>query len=339
MGRVLMTGFEAGSTGVCARIRSALGKPAISATDPRTGAYCLDVRSTIANAAFLLPEALTELYLRVGFKLTGAAYAKVALLSLGNGTQGTLVLATDAVGTLYVIQGTLTGTVLATVVGALPVDDWCCIEAHLVLDGAAGVAQVKVDGALLVDESAVNTGAAAWVVRLGNMHDSTSASSVAGVQGDFDDLAVNDTTGDENNSWIGRGGIYLGEVDGAGAVTQFTPDSGANWERVKDVPPDDDASYVESATYGHRDLYTNGGITPADGTISAVQVLARAKLTDVGVGNLRLTMRHGGLDGVSPDKTVDTSYRYRTHIWDLAPDDTAWSVAKVAALQIGPQVG
>jgi len=326
-----MTGVEAGSLRA---FTSYVGSPSVSSAVKRTGAYSLYIDRYDRSVTIVLNTGPSEIYIRCGIYAT--VYAR---------DSAPAIYFCDASGTVQVaigfsIAGTLQlfhsyDTVIATG-SPIVFNTWYCLEARLKIDNSAGVAQVKMDGVLEIDyagDTQKSSNASIGIVQLGGQK-----AAHRYFYGYFDDIAINDTNGTENNSWIGRGGIYPAIVDGAGEYAEFTPASGNNWENVDEIPPDDDTSYVESDTLGHRDLYTIDSITPTSGTITAVQWVARAKMVEPGIGNLQRLVRHDSVDYAGADKPVDTSYRYLTDIMELAPDDTAWTVAKVNALQIGQKV-
>jgi hypothetical protein len=339
MARIWMSGFEAGSRDVFDS-----GTAVIATTKARTGSYAGYVKETYFQQG-IMPR--SELYIRLGLYMTGGSTRAATvnwgfLQALDSGGNAHLTFAVNRISQmLQVIRGTSTGTLLGSgsVVAA---NTWYCYEVRVVIDDVYGVVQVKRDGTLDIDlvgteEAPLDTRNAGngdiGTIRFGS-HDVTN-----GLFGYLDDIAINDTTGTINNSWPGRGGIYPMIPSGAGTLTQFTPDSGGNYARVSDVPPDDDTSYVESAVLDTSDLYTTAGVTPTDGTVSAVQWLARARLTDSGAGNLRRLVRHDGVNYAGDDQGLDTSYRYVSEIMEEAPDETEWTLSKVNALEIGQQVG
>lgn len=331
MTRLFMTGLEAGHVGVFV---SAVGSPTVSSSVKRTGARSLSINHYNEYVRIALGTRPSEIYARFGIYVTklGRDSAPAIYFRDASGVVNATIGFSSS-GTLRLFRSH--NTVIASG-NPIALNTWYCLEAHLKIDNSDGIAQVKMNGVQEIDytgDTQSSGDAGITTVQLGGQE-----KDFCYLYGYFDDIAINDTSGTENNSWIGRGGIYLGEVDGAGEHAEFTPASGNNWENVDEIPPDDDTSYVESDTLGHRDLYTTGGITPTSGTISAVQWLARAKMVDAGIGNLQRLVRHDGVDYAGADNPMSTSYSYLSDIMELAPDDTAWTIAKVNALQVGQKV-
>ncbi len=352
MARIWMSGFEAGSMDVFDVVSGTVGAGfGVSADQARSGTkafyYANGGQNDINRGFMSIPGSPTEIYMRIACRFTGT--------HVYSGTRGVFMQIQGATGqhlTFCIHRDTYALNIyrkaseaLLAASAPLMLNTWYCFEIHMVIHATFGVIQVKQDGSTIIDltgteETPLNTAGGTGgisAVSLGG-----GIGNPAGYyqgHGYFDDIAINDTTGTTNNSWPGRGGIYPMIPSGAGALTQFTPDSGDNHARVSDVPPDDDTSYVESAVLDTSDLYATAGVTPTDGTVSAVQWLARARLTDSGAGNLRRLVRHDGVNYAGDDQGLDTSYRYVSEIMEEAPDETEWTLSKVNALEIGQQVG
>jgi len=335
MARLKMTGLEAGHNAIFDSFGTYA--PPISAVQARTGTYSINISGSSRAAYWTIPER-DELYCRYGLYPTGyVATATWAQLFNGAGAIH-LSFGITAVGLIEVRLGAHNGAVIATGGIVLAVDAWYCVELHVVIHDTDGVVQVKVDGILDIDISGINTAGGAGAATIMKVGIGAAQAVNQYMKGYIDDIVVNDITGSYNTSWPGRGGIHYCLPADIGAYSEFTPSAGDNWQCVDERPPTEDTDYVESDTVDHRDLYALTDLIPVDGTISAVQWICRAKLADAGVGNILRLVRHDGSDYVSTDKPIDTSYRYVTDIMELAPDVTAWTVAKVNALQAGQKV-
>ena len=92
------------------------------------------------------------------------------------------------------------------------------------------------------------------------------------------------------------------------ALSQWTPNAGANYAAVDDPTQDDDATYVAATTSGQVDYYKNAsmGWTPA--SIIGVQVESVAKI-DSGTQAWRNRLKDsGGTDRNGAAKTATTAY-------------------------------
>jgi len=326
--RIFMTGFEAGHTGIW----DASSYVTVVDTQARTGTYSMySGGNDDHHGQHNLSSGPTEIYIRWGMRpgvFTLYTAEPVRLYDSAGPAQLTVTI-NKTTRALEVRRGNSSGTLLGS--GGLASQDiWTCIEMRVLVDNSSGIVQVRQDGAAIIDYSG-DTQATANA-------DLGRIDVGRGMRGYYDDIAINDTSGSRNNSWIGRGGIVLGEVAGAGTHTDFTPSAGANYECVDEIPPNDDTDYVESDTVGHQDTYALQALPVAAGEISAVQWIARAKLDAAGSGNFQRLLRHDGVDYNGGDLAVDVSYQYFTEIFDEAPDGSEWSIAKVNALEIGMEV-
>lgn len=334
MARIFMTGFEAGSIYVCDWIRDS---PDIKTTTVRTGANSVYVGSSegIGNS---LSGSPAEAYFRIGHYYSGASYFASVFFSLydRDGANQLTFMYNKSTNLIEVRRGDQAGTLLATGSIACPVGSWYLHEIHVVIDDSVGVVQTKVNGVSDIDISSQDTQTSAYAEMTKFLLGLDGINKNA--LGYYDDIAINDTTGPINNSWIGRGGIHGLKPNAAGQYTQFTPSAGDNYAAVDEVPPDDDTTYVESDTVGHKDTYALEDLVPVSGDIQAVQWIARAKLAEAGEGNFQRLIRHDSVDYNGGDLAVDTSYAYFTEIIEKAPDGTDWTIAKVNALEAGMEV-
>jgi hypothetical protein len=132
--------------------------------------------------------------------------------------------------------------------------------------------------------------------------------------------------------------------NGPGTYTEFDNLVGAptHWEAVDDVTPDDDSTYVDSATFGDRDTYalTASGI-PAGSTIHSVTVYVYAeRYAEWWESLFWIMIRSGTTNDFSDARISRRDYRLFSHEWTTDPNTgSAWTVAAVNALEAGAAVG
>jgi hypothetical protein len=123
---------------------------------------------------------------------------------------------------------------------------------------------------------------------------------------------------------------------GAGALTEWTPSAGTNWEAVAAAG----GAWVLASAAGTRDRYALADL-PADATgVASVTAYASAGGDNLGLAyTMRLTIR---LSGVESSGTAflppDGGYATFSHAFATAPGALAWTVARVNALELGPDV-
>lgn len=335
MTRLWFTGLEAGSLDVFPRADDAA---AISAVQARTGAYSLHIPSTHDRAWLTLRAGYTELFLRIGLYMTGGSNDRTFCTLLDNlGVKLLTFQVRQADSVLLVRLGDHNDALIASG-GVVPTNTWCCIEIHVLIDNAVGVIQVRIDGVQIINfsgDTQIGANNEILVIVWGASY--SDGDYVC--YGYYDDLAINSIHGIRNNSWLGLGGVIGLVPIGAGNYTQLTPSAGANWAAVNEIPPDDDAAYVESAIIDLQDTYEmqDLAITPGQvANIAAVQWLCRAYNTVSQGGDFARLLRLYGVDHQGDDIPYDRSYDYHPEILETSPDTgQAWTENKVNALEAG----
>lgn len=335
MARIWMSGLEAGHMDVFDSIFGA----AISAMQARTGGYSFYLGATTHTVRTTFVANISELFCRFGIRANYPPLGGAIILGLqdSNGDRQFTLVLNRYLHTLEIHRGAYDGALLGLGPGGIIHQNrWHCVELHLSVADAGGVAQVKVDGTLIIDYTGdtQETGNA-------NVQAFSFGQDIAGggVTGYYDDIAFNDTLGGVNTTWIGRGGIPAIFPTGAGNSTDLTPLVGANWEDVDERPPDDDTTYVFSDTINEHDSYETEDL-PATGTIAAVQWLTRAKSDLVGNPEIMRVLRIGGVDyDGAVDIAIDADYDYYPEILDEDPDvPGAWTVAAVNGMELGVKI-
>ncbi len=340
MARIWMCGLEQDSVDVFDLIGGAF---AISSAAPRSDTF--HVRTTGSGSVrgrvdFSTPGA--QLYLRVYARTitnTPAATAVWFVLADENGVSllsitetGQVWLGDEGVGVDKGNAGALT----------TPYQRW---EFRFLVDNAAGLLDVRVDGVSMVSDSGIDTRVGA-VDTIGHFWLGNVDASAQDVK-DFDDIAVNNVLGPDNNSWCGQGAILHGVAIANGNVNDFGrfPDGGeANWEDVDEIPPDDNTTYVIAGAIGDTELYEITDFESTYGLNRATQVKAvawwiRARLRYNGDGELSIMHRQGGMSSEVDQYPVnEIEYAYIDHVEDLDPATAlAWDIGDVDDSEFGFQ--
>ena len=333
MGRLFTAGAEAGTVAVF----DSPTNSAVSTVQKRTGAYsfyCSGGTLTCKD----LPAAISEFYLRMGiYPLAYNANGGVAFFLDPLANYQLCVIINPANGLICVYSGYFAGLM---VVGTHPItlNAWQCIEIRVKISSDVGTGRivVKIDGTPDIDFTGVTQFTAQPTVQtVYFMYGSPYTST----QGYFDDIAINDTAGAVNNSWIGRGGIYPKYITGVGAYTDLIAQGHANpWDCISEVPPDD-ADYVYESTVDKKSTYAGSTLTPTTGTIACINVIMRAKLDAVGTGNIARLIRSNGVDGQGADVGLDVTAKMIQENIETDPSGgAAWTIARVNALEAGAVV-
>lgn len=224
------------------------------------------------------------------------------------------------------------GTALATVEAPLAFSTWYYIELAAYIHDTAGTLTVRVNGASVITLSGVDTkntaNAYANQLALRSPNNGNALTMI-------DDLYICDGAGSTNNSLLGDCKVVALLPSGAGASTDWTPSAGANYECVDEATPDDDTTYVSSATAGHKDTYALGDLS-GSGTVYGVQALYRVRKDDAGTRTVKSVLRSGaGTEANGTSNNVGDTYGYYADVFDAEPGGAAWTVAKVNDAQAG----
>jgi len=338
MAGIVMTGFEDGSIGAFLT-----GDAIASTTQKRTGAYSMYNSGNQVYASLTLSADKTEIYMRFGIYPLGVGYVFTLYDNAGATQLSFQIAAVTNLPTLYLGHPNSGGGIIATAATALALNLWSCIEIYVKIANAPnGRFTLKVNG--VTDASMDFTGDTQFtaIASLRTVRFSSIPGDGGTIASYIDDIAINDTAGAVNNSWIGQGGIRLAFVDGESAAhaVDFTPSTpGTNWSLV-DERPASDVDYVSASVVDKYDLYTlDTSSMPAVGTVRAVKWIARAKL-DIDGANITPVIRSESTTEQQADIPVTTTYAVKSLIMDVDPiDDAAWTIAKVNALEIGMAVG
>jgi hypothetical protein len=329
MTRLFTAGAEAGTTDVF----PVVSEVTASTVQKRNGAYSF-LFAAGGYVQVLLSPGPSELYLRFGVYPTSYASTQGALISLyGSGTNHQALIIVDkttGIMRYWRVSDLATGT------HPLALNAWQCIEVYVKIADSGGRFVVKLDGVTDIDYTGDTRTTDADITTLWFMYHA----AITATLGYMDDLAINDTAGSVNNSWVGRGGVYVGLPEEAGTYTDLHASTGNAWDCINEVPPDD-ADYVSDDTVDQKSTYGMSAITPATGTIACINVIMRAKLDAAGTGNIARLIRSNAVDSQGSDVGLDVSAKMIQENIETDPGEvpgTAWTIAAVNALEAGAVV-
>jgi hypothetical protein len=217
------------------------------------------------------------------------------------------------------------------------VNAWCCLEWYIKIgDGTDGESTVKLDGVSILTITGADTKATA-VAGARSCYFGGNAWVTNVACGYYDDLAVNDTAGSVNNSWIGRGGIYGIVPEGVGTYTDLHASAGNPWDCIEEVPPND-ADYVYDDTVDQKSTYAMTALVPATGTIACINVIMRALQDAAGTASIARLIRSNAVDSQGSDVGLSVTAQMIQENIETDPGQapgTAWTIAAVNALEAG----
>ena len=156
----------------------------------------------------------------------------------------------------------------------------------------------------------------------------------------LDDIVIADDLGGQNDDFLGD--LRISTLVPASDTDQkdWSPSSGSNnFSRINEIPPNDDTSWVASATPGDRDLYAIAqlGMTPL--AIRGLQQTALARKDDAGDRALSLVLASAATVAVASPAILGLSYAFVEAIHEQDPaTGEVWTPAAVDAVQAGLEV-
>lgn len=234
------------------------------------------------------------------------------------------------------------GTLLATGSIAVAAATYTYLEVYVLVSDTVGVVQTQVNGLPDISISGVDTrnggtGILDTFAQVTPYRGATVASSFSYL----DDLYILDTSGSQNNSFLGDVRVESILPNGNGNSSDLVGSDGNsvdNYLLVREVPPDGDTTYVESSTVGAEDTYEYGEVLSTSGQVFGVQVCMYARKTDAPAQTIAARSRLGTTEVGGADLAEATTYAYLLQIFEDDPDGSPWTVSSVDAAQFGVQV-
>ncbi len=223
--------------------------------------------------------------------------------------------------------------------GLVSTDTWHYCEIKYFVNNGAGTVEVRLDGDIIINETALNT--------LG--------SGVAEVQGFIflgngisnatliDDVYILDTNGvSPYNDFLGDSRIdgLLPDGDGFSSAfgTTFPASPTTHFTKVDEAAPNGDTDYNESNVANEIDLFDFAALPTVSGgaTVWAVQASAFLNKQDAGPAPCRLLTRPTSATFNGAQQEPSTDYLYKHEIWELNPQTSLeWTESEVDAAEFG----
>jgi hypothetical protein len=230
-------------------------------------------------------------------------------------------------GILSIVAGGQSATSLT----ALPTAQWSYIEVHYTAKDSGGVAQLKVDAAVVATITGdTTTGAEDDITGFQLLDNGTNSPRYL-----LDDLYILNGSGTENNNYLGDVRITTLYAKADGNDNNWAALSEVeNYLEVDEVSLDS-TTYVESGIVGAAEDYNNQGFDDAavtPGTIYGVQTSNATLRTNAGSITHNNTMTVAGIDYTDAAGIVAGAGNYfiDCYIRDTDPSDNAtWTEQKV----------
>lgn len=246
---------------------------------------------------------------------------------------------------MYTGPNTVLGTIRATsAAGLITGDHWYHFGCQWKVDSTTGYFKAWVNGVLVIDYTGRTTSSTAFS---GTGVEQWSILTFGGATTRLDDMYWGDTTGSAPwNAFLGdlrvEGQLALTDADGGGGTYQdFTPSTGSDHGALVDeTPPDDDTTYLQSATVGHTETFVFPSITLAAGTVYGIQLMPNVKKSDSGGRTVGCAILQGGVLTVGTAQGMSqTDYNYVEQMFQTNPTTSgAWDATTADNMEGGIQV-
>lgn len=285
------------------------------------------------NIGKFLPEAKSTIVEGVRLKLA-ALNSTNRILQFVDAAAIQMEVRAMSDGSIAVYRGATT-LIAESAIGLITTDTWFYFEIKVLFSQTVGTVEVRINGSTVISETGLDTCA--------TTNESITETRIWSNSGFVypDDFYICDTTGTENNDFLGDISITTHYPTSDGNSSDFTPSTGTDHYALVDEPQlIDDTDHNESSTVGHKDLY---GVTTCagTGTILAVQVTAAVKNTDTGTMNVRNICRSGATptDNEGSNFTLSQTMKGSMAVWEKEPtDDVAWTATNFNAAEFGLKV-
>lgn len=268
-----------------------------------------------------------------GYKMvTAIAAATYPVFAFYDGSTKGMNLRVNSSGKWCVYRG---DTLIATDTGASVVPGtWYWIEFKVKCNDTTGTYDLKVNTTTRLSATAQDTKAGS-----NNYHDGFRffGGGPGGTSNPaFDDFYLLDGSGSFNTDFLGNHRVITLRPSASGDSTQWTPSAGSNYAAVDEVEADDDTTYVESGTSGHKDLYNYDDLSGVTDVIKGVQSVIDCRETDATTYSIYQPVKSTTESQGSSEVIGTESYTERVRLMEKNPVTTnQWTVAEVNGAQFG----
>jgi hypothetical protein len=241
----------------------------------------------------------------------------------------------QSTGTIEAFRGPATTSLGVTATPVIVANAYQHVECIVLFSQTVGTIEVRVNGVTVLSLSAQDTCATSLVecsqVLIGGGIGGTNQFS----QTDLDDVFCYDTTSSYNNAFIGDRRVLTLMPNANTATADWTAVGAATgYECIDEVPPNDDTDYITAATVGLVSQFGLANLPSGISVVNAVVMVERARKTEAGVANTKVSIVSGASTTAGADKPLTEVYTYRQDVFQTDPASAApFTPANVDALQ------
>lgn len=314
---------------------------ALNTANPRTGTSCLYFNAVTQSG--LARRVLGGAKTTVG--LGGAIYLEnlptdndkerlFGFHDTANNAQISIVI--QSTGIIAVKRGGPTGTQLGdSVTPAIVADAYQHIEVFILFSQTVGTVEVRVNGVTVVSLSGQDTCATALTECSQVVVGAIVGAGSSSIQLYVDDTFCYDNTGSYNNTFIGDRRVLTLFPNANTATADWTPVGAATgYECIDEANPDEDTTYITAATTGLVSEFGLQNLPAGVSVINAVVMVERARKTEAGTANTKVSIVSGASETAGADKPLTEVYTYRQDVFQIDPASAApFTPSEVDALK------
>lgn len=326
------TGAAPQPTDVLGRFYNVAGESAMDIETGRLSGYSLEFGN--AGCQFATKTLTVDDTIIVGFAIKFSSLLNTPIfLKLYDGATLGINLKLTVAGEIALYRSAV---LLGTSASVISATTWYYIELKVLCDNAAGTYEVRVGGVNVLSGAGADTQAGANAY-----HDIVQFDTDANNFPTWDDIYIADSTGAQNNDFIGNVRIVSILPDGDDTANFDTASGGgAHYLDVDENPADDDTTYVESNLAGEKDLYDYAAMTAGLGAIKGLEVKTICRETDAVNYSLITPIKSNITESDDGGQAIGTTdYTTLTRVSELDPDTAAaWIKAGVDAAKFGVKI-
>lgn len=217
--------------------------------------------------------------------------------------------------------------------------EWHHVELEMTLSTTTGTGKLWIDGVLEHSVTGKDT--------VDGVSDLSTLTRMTFAAGRLSDAAGHDVWLGPVIVWDDSGTDFTGSLanhvhrvvsllpTGAGNYANFTPSAGSNYQNVDELSTDNDTTYNNSTTAGHKDTFVYADLpATADAVLGVVISTIARSVTNT--PTFRSVSRISGTDYAGATVTLSTSYAAFDQLYGKSPaSSSAWTVSEVNNAEFG----
>lgn len=245
-------------------------------------------------------------------------------------------------GVVKAYKGDNSTLIQTSAANAFQENEWFHFEIKAVIDNTSGSLEVRINTVPVLQITSADTQNTANAYADSICIGYTNSSANNHVHYALDDLFINDTTGTENNDWLGNVRVKTQFMIANGFTNQFTiggtSPASTHWQSVLNQQLDD-TTYEYDSTIGDIDLFTPDPNLNSP-LVHSLQVRMGLRQDDATQRMAHAMLRISGTNYEGAvDQFTNQTYTFYKERWQLNPNTgVSFTGADVNALQAGVKV-